>query len=287
VNIGPIELLIVGAIVVIVLALGMQPPAESTVARWLVSYEAPTDDASRSTARGFLTRAKRSRFGCAFVLIVLYSLIIGRSGAPAWANTIVVGLAGYLVGAIAAEVFRTRPSAERFAGAMLSPRTLATYVHRTAIVGLVLMPAAAVVVALLYRSIEPEVSRRFGLEDPAAVMGAAAFGVAVAVVVWIALRALVRRPQPTSDPAALTLDDAMRASSAHALAGAALALEWLLLAFIISALQHWLSATGSRFAGLASFLIFLSLGAAFASWAIIGHPERWRSRRPVPIGSTG
>lgn len=285
-NIGPIELLIVGAIVVIVLALGMQPPAESTVARWLVSYEAPTDDASRSTARGFLTRAKRSRFGCAFVLIVLYSLIIGRSGAPAWVNTLVVGLAGYLIGAIAAEVFR-RPSAERFAGAMLAPRTLTTYVHRTAIIGLVLMPAAAVGAAALYRSIEPDVPRSFGLEDPAAVMGAAAFGVVVAVVVWIALRALVRRPQPTSDPAALTLDDAMRASSAHALAGAALALEWLLLAFIISALQHWLSATGSRFAGLASFLIFLSLGAAFASWAIIGHPERWRSRRPVPIGSTG
>ena len=286
-NIEPSELLIVGAIVAIGLAVGLQSPSEDTVARWLTSYEAPADDMSRSTARRYLALTKRSRFGAAFVTIVVYSLATSRSDLPAWINTLVAGLAGYLIGAIAAEVAYRRPARGRFIGAMVAPRTLATYIPRIAIAALGIMPLAATALAARFWSVERKVPRRFHLQDPAVVMGAALFAIVVAVVTWAALRALVRRRQPTSSAVELALDDAMRASSAHALAGAALALEWLLLGFILSALQQWMSVDSSRFAGLVSFLCFLSLGAAFTSWAIIGHPERWRSRRPIWAENAG
>jgi hypothetical protein len=116
--------------------------------------------------------------------------------------------AGYLAGVLAAELTFARPASGR---ASLAPRELAQYVPRWTVLAQRGLTGAAAVGAVA--------------------AGAPAFAVAV-LVCGVALEAierrLVRRPQPFAGAELLAADDAIRAQSIQAVAGAGLSL--LLLA---------------------------------------------------------
>src|SRR4051812_23949359 len=116
--------------------------------------------------------------------------------------------AGYLAGVLWAELAFARPASGR---ASLAPREPAQYLPRYALLA----------------------QRALGLAAAAGALAAGLYGVAAGVLALAAgleaiERWLVRRPQPFTDAALVAADDAIRAESIRAVAGAGLAL--LLLA---------------------------------------------------------
>jgi hypothetical protein len=168
--------------------------------------------------------------------------------------------------------------------AMLSPRTIVAYVPRYAIAALVALPILSISLVPVFGWISPP--RRAGLAGVPALTGACAVGALFAVAVGLAMRAVVRRPQPAASVDLVALDDAIRSSSLHALAGAAVALQLLLFAFVLSQVQGALSAT-DRYPRVDYLLSILALSASvlsLASWIVLGHPRVWRTRRPAVAG---
>jgi hypothetical protein len=103
--------------------------------------------------------------------------------------------------------------------------------------------------------------------------GVLAFGAGVeAVERW-----LVRRPQPFTSPALVAADDAIRAQSIRAVAGAALALLLLLCCGVSLGLQ----ASDVRI--LHSVMVVPAVACLIASLVVIGDAGegRWRVRRSV------
>jgi hypothetical protein len=164
--------------------------------------------------------------------------------------------------------------------AALSPRAITSYVPRYGIAALVALPVVSAALAIWYAGIP--LRPRFGLSDESVMIEAAVAGAVVAIVAGLAMRAIVRRPQPAVSDALVDLDDAFRSSSLHALNGAAVTLELLLLAFLLGETQGALSITGlhPRLEPFLTLFMLVAMGMAVASWAILGHPLRWRTRRP-------
>jgi MFS-type transporter involved in bile tolerance (Atg22 family) len=93
-------------------------------------------------------------------------------------------------------------------------------------------------------------------------------------------RWLVRRPQPFTDPPLVAADDAIRAQSIHALAGAGLALQLLFCCGVALGLQasdvHALQVT---------MVIPAAVCLVLSVYACVNVGERpWRVRRPAAAG---
>jgi hypothetical protein len=257
---------------------------DEIVDRWARDHDVELTPESRPMVRRYLRRARVLRTWGGVAGAVLPSLIdyvvngrvqvlgFGTDGetAPLGFGTIFVG---YLLGALYAEVSTPRAVARDKRTASLVRRELEHYLSRRLVVA---QRALTVVGALgtVAIGLVPYGEKVSNPSLPALVLVAAgvlAFGAGVeALERW-----MVRRPQPYTSPALLAADDAIRAQSIRAVAGAALALLLLLCSGLALGLQ------ASDVAALHSIMVVLAAVCLIASLVAV-QDSRWRvRRRPV------
>jgi hypothetical protein len=242
---APLVLAIVLAVVIPIELFRANRVRGEFVERWARDRGVELTEETRPVVAAYLRRARVMRTWGGVAGAVLPTLLawaidgrfvvlgFGSDGdsAPLGYGTIFVG---YLVGVLAAEVTLARPAGARRA-ASLAPRRLEDYLPRRAIVAQ-RASAAAAALGILAVGAAPY---RDSVSTPSP-LGMAAFAVCVlalgagaeAIERW-----LVRRPQPFTSPELIAADDAIRAQSIQAFAGAALALLLLLCCGVALVLQ--------------------------------------------------
>jgi hypothetical protein len=216
------------------------------VERWARAHGVALTDETRPVLARYLRNARVYRTWGGVAGAVLPSLIeyaatgrvqvlgFGTDGtsAPLGFGTIFVG---YLVGGLAAEVALVRPVNRARRAASLTRRELTDYLPRRVVLaqrGL----AAAGSAGILGIGVAPFAD---GVSNPGPAglaIGAALVLASAAGLEWIE-RWIVRRPQPYTSEPLIAADDAMRAQSIRAVAGAGLALLLLLCSGVALALQ--------------------------------------------------
>jgi hypothetical protein len=186
---------------------------------------------------------------------------------------------GYLLGALGAELSFARPVATGRRAASLVPRELAAYLPRRLVVAQrVLAAVAALGVIAIGLVPYPDTATNPG--TLALVLGAAGV-LGFATGLEALERWLVRRPQPFTEPALVAADDALRAQSVRAMAGAALSLLLLLCCGAALGLQ------ASDVDVLNTLMIAPAVLFLLASLVACGEvgESRWRVRRPARAGA--
>lgn len=254
------------------------------VTRWADSANLAITSESRPVVRRYLAWSRRCRTAGAltgFLTPVISSAVTGKPDDPGpWAVALMV--VGYLLGALLAEFVINRP--ERGEGtALLVPRSLGDYLPSYVLVlqrGLAILSVSMVP---LYVFLEPHAR-----SSTPSVAGAAAFGIAgvcIAAVIEGLQRRIVTRRQQATRSEDLALDDAMRSSSLHVLAGAGIAV----LIYIASVMVAMSIATVtpepvSTAVGIAFLLLVLPSSLFF--WVHLTKPRGFRVRRVEKIGQT-
>jgi hypothetical protein len=239
-------LAIILAIALAVTVWGAYRRDPARVARWATARGLDLTDESRALVAGYLRRARVYRAwgavaGAALPTVVSY-VVDGRvvvlgfgtdgNSAPLGFGAIFVG---YLIGALCAEAATVRRvrGPRRVAG--LAPRELPSYLPRRAVLAqrAAALAAAAGTLAIAAVPYPPATSTPGTAALALAAVLALAFGAGLeALERWIVVRS-----QPFADPAVVAADDAIRAHSIRAVAGAGLALLLLFCCGIALALQ--------------------------------------------------
>jgi hypothetical protein len=278
--IGPIEaifvIIVVGLIAVVVVARGFQID-ENYVARWADSANVTLTDANRPVVRRYLAWSRRCRTVgglTGFLGPVIVSEVVGKPDDPGpWAVSLMV--VGYLLGALVAEFVINRP--ERGSGtALLVPRRLSDYLPAYVLVLQRGLAATALLMVPVYALLEPHA--RFTTPS---VAGAAAFGIGaacLAVLIEVLERRIVGRRQSVTPGADVALDDAMRSSSLHVLAGAGIAVLIFVASLMVAiSIATVASETVSSAVGIAFILLVLPSSLFF--WVHLARPNGFRVRR--------
>ena len=277
---GPIEvgffLIVAVLIALVVVARGFQVD-ESSMARWADSANVTLTDASRPVVRRYLAWSRRCRTAglvAGFLTPVIVSAVIGQPDDPGpWAVSLMV--VGYLLGALVAEFVINRP--DRGSGtALLVPRRLSDYLPAYVLVLQRGLAATALLLVPVYALLKPHAS----FVTPS-IPGAAAFGIGaacLAVLIEVLERRIVGRRQPVTHAADVTLDDAMRSSSLHVLAGAGVAVLIFVASLMVAiSIATVASEAVSTAVGVAFILLVLPTSLFF--WIHLARPNGFRVRR--------
>ena len=286
---APLALAIVLAVVIPVRLYRAYRPRDASVERWADDHGLALTTANRPLVVGYLRNARVLRTWGAVVGAILPSLVelawsgrvqvlgFGADGesAPLGFGTILVG---YLVGALSAELSLVRPVARGRRAASLVPRELEHYLPPRVIVAQRAAAGAGALGALTIGLVPYAASTSDPGLTPCAIGAFAllAFGAGVeAIERW-----LVRRPQPFTHPQLVAADDAIRAHSIHALAGATLGLLLLLCTGVALALQ------ASDVPLLRSTMAVPAAACLVLSLVACSHlvEASWRVRRPAGAG---
>jgi hypothetical protein len=243
---APLTLAIVLAIAIPVELLRAYRPDRKLVERWAREHGLELTPENRGMVVHYLRRARVLRTWGGVAGAILPSLIefawngrvqvlgfgTDHNSAPLAFGTIFVG---YLVGALAAEISLVRPVSRTRRTASLARRELTDYLPQRVILA---QRALAVTGALgtLAIGLVPYADSVSNPRLPSLALVAAAvlaFGAGLELVE----RWLVRRPQPFTSPPVVAADDAIRAQSIRAVAGASLALLLLYCSGIALGLQ--------------------------------------------------
>ncbi len=284
---GPIEvsffLIVAVLIALVVVARGFQVD-ESSMARWADSANVALTDANRPVVRRYLAWSRRCRTAglvAGFLTPVIVSAVVGKPDDPGpWAVSLMV--VGYLLGALVAEFVINRP--DRGSGtALLVPRRLGDYLPAYVLVLQRGLAAIALVLVPVYALLKPHA--RFPTPS---IPAAAAFGIGaacLAVLIEVLERRIVARRQPVTHTADLTLDDAMRSSSLHVLAGAGIAVLIFVASLMVAiSIATVASEAVSTAVGIAFILLVLPTSLFF--WIHLARPNGFRVRRDAPLGAT-
>ena len=105
-------------------------------------------------------------------------------------------------------------------------------------------------------------------------------GASIAVIVEMIERRIVARRQSLTDISDVEVDDALRSTSIHVVAGAGLA---LLIQFAGSLVALTLAAAIPGEAGgvVAGVMVILTLLLSLVCWITVAHPTRYRVRRAL------
>jgi len=237
--------LITGAVLAAQLVRAYRPDPR-LVERWVRARGLELTPESRPLVARYLRRARVLRtWGAAAGVVVpsLASLIFsGRVqvlgfGTDGDAAPLAFGwiFVGYLAGALCAELTVGRPLGARRRAASLVPRELTGYLSPRLLAGQ-RAAAAGAAVGLVAMAAVPYPDS-ISIPATASLVAAAAAVVALGAGLEAVERWLVRRPQPYTGPALVAADNAIRAQSVQAFAGAGLALLLLLCAGVCLALQ--------------------------------------------------
>lgn len=233
-----------------VLAVAASRARRVEVERWLVAREVPADGESLTAAAAWLDLTRTAR-GIGFVLPLLagswlsWAVNAVPTGSSVQGRLVDLvtnwplqgwgwGIAGYALGAAAAEWLRVRRWAVHDGPrrAVLRERSLAAY---SAPLARVVPPVLALAALLLAAG-----SALAGL-DPGPFAPSAPRLAALALTVGggaeVLRRLVVARPQRVHDPARMAVDDAARATTVHAVSGSAIAL----LALAVGDHLQWLA----------------------------------------------
>jgi hypothetical protein len=276
--------ILIGALVVAVSALGFRGARHSHIKKWEKTYGVTLDGDDEMAVERRLTHVRRARtLGAILGFMSVSALRSGNAGGEAiWLQPLFGAGAGYLAAAVLTEITLRPLLRPPMAGASLVPRTFTAYLPRYAAAVLVAIPLLAAGLITPYASL----FRRSPIADlpSLATFVAVASGIAViSLVAAIGVLATLRRPQPFAGAHLVALDDAFRAASVHALVGAAVTLELMLLVSLFSFLQNADAVDGAgRLNALLTLGALLASAMAVASWVILGHPQSWHVRREIP-----
>jgi hypothetical protein len=278
--------LLVSCLVLVVLLPGFWI-GEEAVERWAQSAGLPLTDDNRRVVRRYLTWSRRARRAgglAGFVLSNLYAGIVDHAfvGFP---FPFILG--GYLLGAVVAEVVVNRPRG-RWGAALLVARRLDDYLPGHVLALQRGLPLVAVLLAVAFAlspfpdlvpspTIEPNTLAGFAV--PAAV------AVGTALVIEALQRLIVARRQPIASHNDLAVDDAIRSSSLHVLAGAALAMLLFAVAVEVASLATFAQASAwplpLAWLPLAGLVVVL-LAAGVYFWLRLPDPHGFQVRRGRP-----
>ncbi|MFN2389910.1 MAG: hypothetical protein ABR575_09955 [Actinomycetota bacterium] len=276
-GLGHVEIVLIFVPVALFVALGVgiaRMARRDEADEWAGAHGLALSETTRPLVVGYLTRSRRFRLTGALVGLVVPF------------GTEIPGLemiAGYLIGALIAELTQDRLRAEGGMAASLSPRVLSDYVPAYVTV---ILRAAAVGGVALGSLLLWGPARASDLGPPRVTALAAAVGaVALPPVIELLLKRVVARPQPAVSSELVRADDAIRSASLHAAAGAGIAVSLLLLGTVAFAagvasdvqLARWTL----PFVGLAASLT----GVAF--WLHLGPDTPWRVRRAAAAHEVG
>jgi hypothetical protein len=212
-----------------------------------------------------------------FLASPLYIGFTGRTF-PLGDSWVLLAVGGYLVGTVLAEAASFRPyrATTGMRAASLSPRTLTNYVPAATIWAIRVLPLAVVAQCVVYGLIPKSPQQPVDPSVPFVIVSTAVV-VVFAVAVETTLRAIVARPQPATTEDCVAADDAIRASSIHALSAAAIALLLLSLGWILVSMGTAMPV--SLLSQVFAWLGLLTDVGALVAWLGLGHPRSWHVRR--------
>jgi hypothetical protein len=238
VNLGPAEIIVLAGpvLLVIVAWIALRKPSAGAVELWARSYDLELTPANTELVTTYLRRATLFRRTGFLIGLLVVPALLRQAGFEIGGFDLVIGTIGYGAGIALAEVGFARPTGERLA-AGLEARTVDLYLRPV----LRWLPRALTLVILgagmWSLSIDEGADGQPFGDYPGAADRDVLTAIAVAVV-WLAVvelleRSVVRRAQPAIEPSVVAADDALRAQSVHALAGAVLALDGVLLYVVL------------------------------------------------------
>ncbi len=276
-------------IVVLALHFGFILP-DDFLPRWTKAHGIKINDENHRVIRRYLLRGRRIRTVGALGGFLGYTVYIWNTHKDLPFGWIVATFGGYMLGAAAAEIWALRPQPGSVRTASLTPRHVTDYLPRFAAVALRVVPIATVLLTVTW----PLVPKRVDLIDVTAsgrphldsVIGWTIASVVLAILVEVIARRIVNRPQPVASEGLVIVDDAIRSTSLHCLAGAGLALMLGAFARNLSELglffhPSWLRTTLTVITAIAF------MGTPFA-WLHLGIDQPWvvrRSRRSQPVAA--
>ncbi len=271
------------AVVVAVLVQAYGQVNERFVDTWALAHTLTLTDANRPMVHWYLRTARILRtwgaLGGLFLVPVVLSSLGVRHQSSLWLSI----FAGYLVGALYAELSLVRLAAAGDRTASLVRRELADYLPRGLIVaqrvlGIVIAVGAVGAALAPYGERSPTVTRLHGV----GVLAVGALALAFAVGLERVQRWVIQRPQPFAKPALVAADDAIRSQSVHSLAGSGLAVLLVLATFVT-----WsLAVSDVQILRWTGFIpVALGVPAALIVCLSYGH-RSWSVRRPA-VGTGG
>jgi len=235
---------------------------------------------NESIVRTYIVRTRLLRFTGALLGVFapwIYRAFVGSPPPVPVDFGLFDALIGYLLGAVVAELTIKRPRADE-PSASLTPRELSDYVpagfitalRASALIALALVPLTRLLPARQNMVNSNDFPPEFVIVPTILLIG---------LGVELLQRYIVARPQPAVESDLVNADDAIRSASVHALAGAGIALELLIVSgqLINLAVVSTLELMRWTF----SVLALLSCGIAIGSWIHLtkpSHRARWHAR---------
>jgi hypothetical protein len=276
---GPTELLALGVLVMILaIGLGRRTGAnDAEVRRWADATGVELTPDNTLVVQRYLLWSRRGRRVGALVGFIspwMYSGISGwKIDESGWALALM--LVGYLLGALVAEVVVDRSRGTETT-AVMQPRRLVDYLPVRLLQLQRALGVLALAMILPYALLQPAASLDLPGVGTIALYGLG--GASIAVIVEMIERRIVARRQSLADITDVEVDDALRSTSIHVVAGAGLA---LLIQFAgpLFAITLVAAIPGEAGGVVGAVTIVLLLLLSLACWINVAHPTRYRVRR--------
>ena len=252
-------------------------------ARWASSAGLELTEETRPLVRRYLTWSRRSRTVgglVGFLAPVIYARVaeaaLGRevmteSDAGGW--SLLLMFVGYLLGALVADLVINRPGQHQ--GSMLpGSRRLGQYLSRYLLIIQRSLGIACAALVGAYVLLSHLADKPLPPLGSVAVYGLVGVGVAAAIEAL--QRTIIGRRHAATSKNELAVDDAMRSSSVHLVAGAGIAILIFFAILLLSALL-FLAETAAGVASFALMLFLFPLSIFF--WLDSGKPHGFRVRR--------
>jgi hypothetical protein len=256
--------------------LGVLPVTRARLDAFASTFAVPVTPATTPLLVPYLERTRRYRSlggAAGWMLGLLLPL-----SAVSDAGSLGTGIAGYLAGALLAELRTAASPPPGPRSASLRPRRVADYVSPTARLAPPLLAAGALAVLAAWAAY-PQAEGPGGAATAALTLGVAA----LAALLTVARRWIAARPRRVVEPGLVTADDAIRASSMQTISGAGSALLCLALSLALQGVDR-----GAAPAPLGPLLSFAAAALpllALLCWTGLRHwgrPVRRPREAPAP-----